>query len=97
LDEASFAVLCVTWENMCELRQVMAREGQILVSPRGRRYQHPAIAIYKAELHNFSELIKAFGLAPLARHRIPAMENGAKSDDPLDELLHRHTSQRRLQ
>lgn len=93
LDEAAFITLCVTWQRLTEMREMMAREGEILTSPRGRKYQHPAVAIHTKALQHFVELSKHFGLDPLARHRIPAVE-GESQDDPLDRLL---ASRKRLQ
>src|ERR1035438_5376744 len=40
LDEAAFITFCVTWQRITEMREMMAREGEILTSPRGRKYQH---------------------------------------------------------
>jgi P27 family predicted phage terminase small subunit len=87
LDEAAFITLCVTWQRLAEMRELMATEGEILVSPRGRKYQHPAVAIHTKALQHFVELCKSFGLSPLQRHRIPAMESKTEQADDLDRLL----------
>ena len=97
LDETMFALVCSAWSDLHRYDAILARQGAVIVGPRGGVRAHPLVRVRAMTHRNFIEGAKAFGLTPASRQRItaPPMPVPSETDDPMEAYLTR--SARRAQ
>ena len=70
LDEAAFASLCVAHGHMREAAEIMQREGEIIIGPRGKPREHPAVRIHASMHRHVLWGLRQFGMTPASRERL---------------------------
>ena len=85
LDRTMLALYCCAVDDFLTCREIIARDGSILTSAKGGRYQHPAVGMMT---NAWSRVLKSgaeFGLSPVSRPSIYAVTT--PPPDALDAFL----------
>jgi len=92
-DVEALELLCSSWSDWREAREVLEREGlSCEVETRGGRrvVARPEVAIAAAAAQRVTRLLSDFGLTPASRSRVTALGPPGERD-PMTELLERRT------
>ena len=75
IDRDVLAAYCVAWEDFHDARIEVESEGGTAISSKGLPYQHPAVGRKNEALKRALVLAKEFGMTPLARTKLPRLDN----------------------
>ena len=90
-DAVTFAGYCQSYARWREAEEELSRTGKVLVTPEGKYYANPYVAISRAALTEIKSFASEFGLTPAARTSIVADAMSARRDrqamDPMEQIL----------
>jgi P27 family predicted phage terminase small subunit len=69
-DLRSLQLLCETLAHECELRELLAKEGHLVVGAGGVKKTHPAVKMLETTRNQAHRLLNDFDLTPRARQSV---------------------------
>jgi P27 family predicted phage terminase small subunit len=86
LDLPLFTLLCGSWDQYCEARRIVARDGAVVKGRDGRLAMHPAQRIKAQAADQVLVLLREFGMTPIARARLGVDDRCESEPDPFERF-----------
>ena len=87
-DREAMGMYCEAWEDFVAAREIVERDGPMVMSEKGGMYQHPAVGMKNKALERMRLLAREFGMTPSARTSIKGLLPGKeKKGDPFAEVF----------
>ena len=88
-DRAALTMYCMAWEHYWRAENLVKKHGELVKTATGELKRNPATMIRDKAWEHVMKSAAEFGLTPSARRSVDPLGDGAKEEDPFDELVNR--------